>query len=289
VDVGAYSSGQYTSLVLDSGGNPVVSYFNGSLADLKLARLGVDVTPPSVTINQSIEDPTYSRTIRFFARFTEPVTGITGDGFIVGGTAGATTARISSGTPDRTGFFIEVTGMTSSGTVIASVRANAAVDAAGLGNTSSTSTDNTVAYIRDTDPPTCVVTATPSKLWPPNHKMVNVTTAVSVSDSGSGPNGAYLESVTSNEADSGLGTDDVPGDIEWFDTTIRLRSERFANVGRVYTPPLPRWRHRREHVDLFCHREGTPQPREVATSLPELSHPATAPCPGCSIAAASSH
>ena len=122
--------------------------------------------------------------------------------------------------------------------VTASIRAGAAVDAAGLGNTSSTSTDNTVTHIRDVTPPTCVVTATPNQLSPPNHKMVTVTTSVAVSDSESGPNGFYLYSVTSSEADSGLAPDDVPGDIEWLDsfgTTIQLRGERFAKEGRTYT------------------------------------------------------
>ena len=37
----------------------------------------------------------------------------------------------------------------------------------------------------------------------------------------------------------GLGTDDVPGDIQIVDArTVRLRSERFGKQGRVYTLTL---------------------------------------------------
>ncbi|MGB8337754.1 MAG: choice-of-anchor Q domain-containing protein, partial [Burkholderiales bacterium] len=92
----------------------------------------------------------------------------------------------------------------------------------------------------DTTPPTCTVTVTPSTLSPPNHKLVNIITNVSVSDSDSGPNGFKLLSVTSSEADAGLGSDDMPIDIQgWIfntaDTSGQLRSERFAKAGRTYT------------------------------------------------------
>jgi hypothetical protein len=70
---------------------------------------------------------------------------------------------------------------------------------------------------------------------------VNITTSVSVADAGgSGPNGFKLLSIISSEADSGLGTGDVAGDIVgWVlntaDTTGQLRTERFAKAGRTYT------------------------------------------------------
>jgi hypothetical protein len=75
----------------------------------------------------------------------------------------------------------------------------------------------------------------------PNHKLVNITASVSVTDiGGSGPNGFKLLSVSSSEADSGLGTGDVAGDITGWalntaDTSGQLRSERFAKAGRTYT------------------------------------------------------
>jgi hypothetical protein len=91
----------------------------------------------------------------------------------------------------------------------------------------------------DSTPPT--VTCTPSKqsLWPPNHKLVPISVDVSVSDAESGPAGFTLVSVTSSQADSGLGTGDVPNDIQAWDvatadTSGRLRAERFSRA-RTYT------------------------------------------------------
>ena len=57
------------------------------------------------------------------------------------GTAGATTAVV---TGSGTTYNVAVSGMTGSGTVIASIAAGKAHDSAGNANTASTSTDNTV-------------------------------------------------------------------------------------------------------------------------------------------------
>jgi hypothetical protein len=75
-----------------------------------------------------------------------------------------------------------------------------------------------------------------------NHKLVTVTaTAPTVTDSsgGSGANGFTLLSVTSSQADSGLGTGDVPNDIQGWttgtnDTSGQLRAERYGGT-RTYT------------------------------------------------------
>ena len=70
-------------------------------------------------------------------------------------------------------YTVSVTGMTSDGTVIASiVSAAAATDAAGNTNTASTSTDNTVTY--DTTPPTVDITSPPD-----GSSTIALTTAVS--------------------------------------------------------------------------------------------------------------
>ena len=93
----------------------------------------------------------------------------------------------------------------------------------------------------DTTAPSVSCGLTPSKLRTSanNHKLVTITTSVNVTDSGSGPNGFALVSVTSNQADSALGKDDVPNDIQGWttstnDTIGQLRAERYG-AERIYT------------------------------------------------------
>lgn len=95
--------------------------------------------------------------------------------------------------------------------------------------------------VRDTTAPSVSCSATPNKLRTSanNHKLVNIAASVNVTDGGSGPNGFKLISVTSNQADSGLGRDDVPEDFQGWtintnDTTGQLRAERYGGP-REYT------------------------------------------------------
>lgn len=110
-----------------------------------------DTTAPTVTINQAVgqNDPTNASPINFTVVFSEPTTNfVTGD-VTISGTAGATTQLV---TGSGTTYNVAVSGMTTNGTVIASIAANRATDVAGNPNTASTSTDNTVTY--DAAPPT---------------------------------------------------------------------------------------------------------------------------------------
>lgn len=103
----------------------------------------VNNTRPAVTVNQAAgqADPTKTAPINFTAVFDAVVTDFTSSDVTV--TPGTATAVVTGG---GTTYTIAVSGMTSSGTVSASIAANAAHDAAGAGNTASTSTDNTVIY-----------------------------------------------------------------------------------------------------------------------------------------------
>jgi len=80
------------------------------------------------------------------------------------------------------------------------------------------------------------VTMTPDILWPPNHKYVDVTATVNVSDTDPSVQITLL-TVTSNEPDSGTGKGDKANDILILDPfTFKLRAERLGGGdGRVYT------------------------------------------------------
>src|SRR5205809_872777 len=103
-----------------------------------------DPPPPTVTINQAAgqADPTSTAPITFTAVFSEPVSGFTGSDVVIGGTAGGTTTADVTGGPST--YTVAVSGLTTGGTVSGTIPAGGATDAAGNGNTASTSTDNTV-------------------------------------------------------------------------------------------------------------------------------------------------
>ena len=107
-----------------------------------------DVTAPTVTINQAAgqADPTPNSPILFSVVFSEVVTGFVTGEVTLSGTAGATTAVVTNPSGDQKTYSVSVTGMTTSGTVTATILPAVAFDAAGNGNLASTSTDNTVVY-----------------------------------------------------------------------------------------------------------------------------------------------
>jgi hypothetical protein len=106
------------------------------------------------------------------------------------------------------------------------------------GNTASCGANVTVA---DTVPPTIQVSVSPTTLWVPDHKLVDITASVSVSDGCDPRAGFVLTSITSSEPDNGTGDGDTPQDVQGAafgsaDTRFRLRAERSAlGVGRTYT------------------------------------------------------
>jgi len=110
-------------------------------------NLIIDTTPPTVTIEQAggQTDPATASPINYTVTFSETVTGFdAADISFTGSTAGGTLTPIITGT--GTTYNVAVSGMTTSGTVVPSVIANAATDAVGNPSAASTSTDNTVTY-----------------------------------------------------------------------------------------------------------------------------------------------
>jgi hypothetical protein len=98
--------------------------------------------------------------------------------------------------------------------------------------------DTQLVTIQDTTPPTISsLSATPSSLWPPNHKMVPVTLSVSVTDVCDATPSCQIVSVTSNEPTDGTGDGSTAPDWEITGPlTVNLRAERAGNRhGRTYT------------------------------------------------------
>src|SRR5439155_1408303 len=105
---------------------------------------GTSVSPVARSEEPREAEQTSASPTNFSAIFSEPVSGFTGAAVTISGTAGGTkTATVSAG--PRTDS-VAVSGMSGAGTVIASIPAGVAQDAAGNLNTASTSTDNSVSF-----------------------------------------------------------------------------------------------------------------------------------------------
>lgn len=93
--------------------------------------------------------------------------------------------------------------------------------------------------IQDTIPPEISVTVSPNKLWPLNHKMVNISASIEVKDIF--PTTVVLTSIESNEADNGQGDSNTTNDIQEADIGTEdylflLRAERSGKGNdRIYT------------------------------------------------------
>jgi gliding motility-associated-like protein len=103
------------------------------------------ISPLTVNINQAVAqaDPVNTLPIIFDVVFNRPVTGLTFDDFVWSGTAGIVSGNLSG---SGAIYQVSATGVSVNGTLIASLPAYVATDAAGNQNQPSTSTDNSVTF-----------------------------------------------------------------------------------------------------------------------------------------------
>lgn len=99
--------------------------------------------------------------------------------------------------------------------------------------------DSVVITVVDETPPTLVLSATPSQLWPPNHKMIPVSIAATVTDNCGGTllQQPKITKVECNESENANGDGNTSPDWEITgDLTLNLRAERAGpGSGRIYT------------------------------------------------------
>lgn len=179
-----------------------------------------------------------------FARITHPLT-VT----VVGsGTVTSSPAGISCGS-DCVEDYVENTPVTLTATPAAGSTFGGWSDGcSGTGScatTVSTAVSVTATFTAipgwDLTPPAVSCSVSPNRLWPVNHKMMNISATVSVTDAGSGPAGFKLRSVTSSEPINAKGdgntSDDMQGwTVDSADVTGQFRAERSGNLrDRLYT------------------------------------------------------
>ncbi len=185
-----------------------------------------DTIRPTVTINQAASqaDPSSASPINFTVVFSEQVSGFTASDVSISGTAGGTKTATVSGGPNA--YNVAVSGMTSSGTVIATIAAGVAQDAAGNTNTASTSTDNTVQFnLPDTTAPTVSITS------PASGATVSGT-AVTVTASAADETGVAGVRFFVGAMEIGVEDSAAPYQASWNTTTVADGSYTLTAVAR---------------------------------------------------------
>jgi len=92
-----------------------------------------------------------------------------------------------------------------------------------------------VITVVDTTPPEFTFSVTPTKLWPPNKKMVKITPSWTVSDNCDATPDVSLVSVSMNEGET-RGNGHTDDDIQiGEDGTIYVRAKRNRIGDRIYT------------------------------------------------------
>lgn len=147
-------------------------FFDISNANFSIT--GGTATNPTVTINQAAAqpDPTSASPINFTVVFDQAVTGFATGDVTLTGTAGATLGTV---TGSGTTYNVAVSGMATSGTVIATIPAGVCINAINEPNLASTSTDNTVTFNAPAAPPTVTINQAAAQPDPTGVTPINFT------------------------------------------------------------------------------------------------------------------
>ena len=138
---------------------------NANTAANTPATVTYNTTPPTATIALASGQAvlTHDLTVNYVVTFSEAVTDFSSSGMTFGGTAFGTATPTVTVTPsgaDGKTYDVAVTGMVKNGTIIASVAADAATDAAGNQNTPS---GNAPTVTLDTTVPTVTIVPVPGQ------------------------------------------------------------------------------------------------------------------------------
>ena len=163
--LGANGTWSVNSVPLVSGINHLTVTVTDKIGNSAIDTLDIMYYSISVTINQTAAqlDPTRTSSISFNVSFNTSVSGFTSSDIVLTGTAlPAVVVVTDSG--DHINYSVTVSGMSQSGTIIASIPAGAASDTSGNLSGASTSTDNTVTY--DITSPTVTINQDAAQLDP---------------------------------------------------------------------------------------------------------------------------
>jgi uncharacterized repeat protein (TIGR01451 family) len=192
----------------------------------------------TITVTNNGPDPAQSVTVtdNLPAETTFVSCSSTGGG-VCGGSGNnrtVTFASLASGESETITFVATVNCSVVDSTVIS----NTATVSSSTPDPNTTNNSATATTTASNPPPTITgAAADPSVLWPPNHRMVNVTVSYNVTDNCPLPPDSCTLSVTSNEPVNGHGSGHTSPDwIVLDDHHVLLRAERAGNGnGRIYT------------------------------------------------------
>ncbi len=223
-----------------------IGYFSFPKADLSVTKTSSGTVTSSnsltytIEVSNSLDDPAVNLTLSdplpagaTFKSVTAP-SGWTCTTPAVGSNGTVTCAADSLASGATAGFtlVVDVDCDLANGTVLSN---QVTIGSETLDPDTANNTKTAQATVSNPPPVISGESASPSLIWPPNHKLVDVNVVYSVTDNCGAP--SCVLSVSSNEPENGLGDGDTDTDWEVVNSKkVRLRAERAGSgEGRTYT------------------------------------------------------